>query len=487
MSGRLATLAGVAAIAAVAGVGTATRPATVHGGSVAGSSRPVTKIQLVCPGLDGSGQAPVQLSVVDTAKLLGTATPAQVRVSLAPLRVPTSDGTTGSLDAAALSLAPNVTLTFGSRLPATVITAAGPGAGNVVASQHQLVAEGVLRGLVSVPCRQAQADTWITGADGRVGRNDVLVVGNPGSTGARVTVSAWSVTGPVDLPKLQSLDVPAGQGVELDLADYVPDAGLVTLHLHAESGRVAAAVRDNQTAGLSAAGTDWLAPTLPPASHLVVPGFPSGAGPRLLVVTNPGRDDATVRLRLIASDRAFVPAGHPQLVVPPGRSAFVDLSTSLGGTAATAELSSTRPVVAAGMSQVTAAGQLSDLTWQPASEPLEGPGVLAENTPALGGGGTLALTTLDRPAVVRLVGRTGRQRTVQVGAGRTVTVDLRSSLGDDGAGPIAVVPVSGVVWASRSLAASGAHGPLLTSILPATLPPPIRLPVVHEDPRVAVR
>ena len=487
MRGRLATLAGVAAIAAVAVVGTATRPASVHAGSVAGGTRPVTKVQLVCPGLDGSGRAPVQLSVVDTATLLGKASAAPPRVSLAPLRVHTVGGPAGSLDARAVSPAPGATLTFASRLPATVVTAVGAGAGNVVASQHQLVADGVLRGLVSAPCRPAQTDTWIAGADGRVGHNDVLVVGNPGSTDARVTVTAWSVTGPVDLPKLQSLEVPAGEGVELDLADYVPDAGLVTLHLHADSGRVAAVVRDNQTTGLSAAGTDWLAPTLSPAAHLVVPGFAPGAGPRLLVVTNPGREDATVRLRLIASDRAFVPAGHPQLVVPPGRSAFVDLSTSLGGAAATAELSSDHLVVAAGMSQVTAAGQLSDLAWQPAADPLEGPGVLAENTPALGGGGTLALTTLDRPAVVRVVGRTGHQRTVQVAAGRTVTVDLRSSLGDDGSGPVAVVPVSGAVWASRSLAATGAHGPLLTSIQPATLPGPIRLPAVVEDPRVAVR
>ena len=487
MSPRLATAVGVVALAAVVAAGSATRPATVSPGSAPTATRPVTKVQLVCPGLDGSGRAPVQISAVDTAKLLDPAGAMPVRVSVAPLHVRTSDGVAGPVAATTLSLGPSATLTFASRLPATVVTATGPGAGNVVASQHQLVSDGSLRGLVSAPCQPATTDSWITGADGRVGHNDVMVVGNPGSTDAQVTVSAWSVTGPVDLPKLQSLTVPAGQGVELDLANYVPDAGLVTLHLHADSGRVAASVRDNQTAGLSAAGTDWLAPTLPPAGHLVVPGFLGGPGPRLLLVTNPGRDDATVRLRLVTADRAFVPAGHPQLVVPPGRSAFVDLSTSLGGAVAAAELTSDHPVVAAGMSQATASGQLSDLAWQAAVPALTGPGVLAENTPALGGGGVLALTTLDQPATVRLVGRSGRSRTVQVGAGRTVIFDLRSVLGDDGAGPVAVVPVSGQVWASRSIEASGAHGPLLTTIVPATLPGSIRLPAVREDLRVAVR
>jgi len=486
MSPRIATLAGVAAIVAVIGAGSATRPPAHRTTSPAGSSRPVTQVQLVCPGLDGSPSAPVQITAVDTAKLLGTTTTPAVHVTLAPLHVRVLDGAAGSVDATSLSLDPAATLTFRARLPATVVTATGAGAGNVVASQHQLVTDGTLRGLVSSPCQAPAADTWITGADGRVGHNDVLVVDNPGSTDAQVSVSAWSVTGPLDLPRLQSLTVPAGQGVELDLADYVPDAGPVTLHLRAESGRVTAAVRDNQVSGLAAAGTDWLTPTQPPSRQLVVPGLLAGAGPRLLVLTNPGRNDATVGLRLLASDRAFVPAGHPQLVVPSGRSAFVDVSTSLGGTAATAELTSDQPVVAAGLSQVTASGELSDLAWQPAGQAVTGPAVLAENTPALGAGGVLALATLDAPATVRLVGRSGRSDTVQVGPGRTVSVDLRSALGDDGSGPVAVVPLSGQVWASRSVAASGAHGPLVTTIVPATLPAPVRLPPVREDVRVAL-
>jgi len=139
------------------------------------------------------------------------------------------------------------------------------------------------------------------------------------------------------------------------------------------------------------------------------------------------------------------------------------------------------------MSQATGSGQLPDLAWLPATAALGGPGVLPDNTPTLGDGGVLALTTLDQAATVRLVGRSGRSHVVDVPAGRTVSVDLRSALGDDGTGPVAVVPVSGLVWASRSIEAHGAHGPLLTALVPATLPPPIRLPAVREDPRVADR
>jgi hypothetical protein len=440
-------------------------------------------VQLVCPGLDGSARAPVQISVVDVGRLLDPATARPVRVTLTPLNVAAA----GAVETASLSPAPVATTTFSTRLPATVVTAVGPGAGGVVASQHLLVPDGTLRGLVSSPCLPAGTDSWITGADGRVGHNDVLVIANPGGIEAEVTASAWSSTGRVDLPGLQSLSVPAGHAVELDVANYAPDAGLVGFHIHADQGRIAAQVRGNQINGLSAAGTDWLPPSLPPATHLVVPGYTSGAGPRLLVVTNPGSQDATVRLRLLTRDRAFVPAGHPDLVVPPGRSGFVDLSTSLGGAAAAAELVSDQPVIAAGTSQATSAGGLPDFGWQPATSALTGAAVLAENTPALGGGATLALTAVGQEAAVRLVGRSGQSRTVTVGADRTVSLDLRAMLGADGVGPLAVVPMSGTVWASRSIAAEGAHGPLLTTIVPGSLPPPIRLPAVREDLRVAVR
>jgi hypothetical protein len=304
---------------------------------------------------------------------------------------------------------------------------------------------------------------------------------------AAVTVTAWSVTGPVDLPGLRSYSVPAGRSATLDVADYAPDAGLVSMHIHADIGRVAAQIRDNQSAGLAAAGTDWLPPTAPPARHLVVPGYLAGAGPRELVVTNPGRDDATVHLRLITRDRAFVPAGHPDVVVPPGRSSLVDLSTSLGGTAATVELTSDQRVLAAGMSRVSASTGLPDIAWHPASEALTGPAAFAENGSALGAGAVVSLTSLRASSTVRLVSSTGRSRTVTVAADRTATVDLRTAFGSDASGPIAVVPVTGAVWATRSLSATGAHGPLVTSLAAMPLPDPLRLPHTVEDLRVAVR
>jgi uncharacterized protein DUF5719 len=484
MSARVAPVVGAVALAAVVAAGTATRPGAARPGPTTAATRPVTSVRLVCPGLDGSAGAPVQITAADVSGLLDPAAASSGKVTFTALR----EGTNGAASApVTLPLAPAAARTSSVRLPATVVSAVGVAAAHVVASQHALVPDGPLRSLLSAPCLAPAADTWITGADGRVGHSDTLVLANPGTVAAAVTVTAWSVTGPVDLPGLQSYSVPPGHSAVLDVADYAPDAGFLSLHIRADVGRVAAQVRDNQSVGLSTTGTDWLPPTEAPAGHLVVPGYLPGAGPRLLVVTNPGSEDATVHLRLIAGDRAFVPAGHPDVVVPPGRSSLVDLSTSLGGVAAAAELTADRPVVAAGMSRVTGSTGLPDLAWHPAEPALDGPAAFAENGSALGAGGMLALTAVGSPATVRLVAAAGASRTVEVAADRTVTVDLRTWLGVGATGPIAVVPMTGAVWATRSLTATGAHGPLVTSVAATPLPPPIRLPPAVEDLRVAVR
>ena len=485
MSRRLAPALGVVAVAALVAAGTASRPGeeSTAGSTGTAHDRPVASTQLVCPGVDGSPTAPVQITVADLSRAMDPRAKASPPVTLTTL---TRQGGV-ERPPATLTPTPAATTTVAGHLDATVVTATGSAAGHLVASQHSLVPGGKLRGLLSAPCLPAVADTWITGADGRLGHTDVLVLANPGSVDAAVTVSAWSETGPVDLPGLQSYSLPAGHVAELAVSGYAPDAGLVSLHVHADVGRVAAQVRDNESVGLSTVGNDWLPPTSPPSRRLVVAGYVAGAGPRLLVLTNPGRDDATVRLRLLTRTRAFVPAGHPDVVVAPGRSALVDLSASLGGVAAAVELTSDQPVLAAGMSRMTSATGLPDLAWQPAAPALRGPAALPESSPVLGAGGVLSLTAVGQPATVRLVPASGQSRTVQVGADRTITIDLGALLGAAAAGPLAVVPEAGSVWATRSIAASGAHGPLLTVLTAAPLPPPLRLPVTDEDLRVAVR
>ena len=60
------------------------------------------------------------------------------------------------------------------------------------------------------------------------------------------------------------------------------------VHVHARSGRIAAAVRDQQVDGLTPRGADWLPPAAAPARQQVLPVSCPDLGERLLQVVAPG-------------------------------------------------------------------------------------------------------------------------------------------------------------------------------------------------------
>jgi len=387
-----------------------------------------------------------------------------------------------------LTPAPAATVRSTTPAASVAVRATGSAADAVAASQERLIATGAHRSLMSAACIAASTDLWVTGADGRIGHTDFLAIANPGTTEASVTVTAWSLRGRSSPPHLQSYSLAPGRSVSLRVADYVPDRGLVTFHIHANTGRVAAQVLDLRVDGLRAAGGDWIGPTQPPATHVVVPGYVGGRGPRLLVLTNPGPNDATVGLRLFTTLSTFVPAGHQQVVVPAGHSTYVDLSESFGGVAGAVGIDSDAPVTAAGLSDFDpGGGALADLQWQPAAPALDRPAVLPADAPPFGDLAWLYLTAPDAGATVTLSAGAG-SKVVHIPAGRTILTSPIALLGTAGRGPLLVTPTSGgPVYASRTLFARGAHGPLLTSMLPIPVPAPAVLPPAVGDPAAGVR
>jgi len=472
---RLEVAAAVVVLVGLGVVGTQAESAAPRPAPTRAFVLPVTDVQLVCPGLDqGDAATPTTLTVAD----VGGSSPS---VTYRPL-------TGADAKPQALQPRPTATVTLAGHAPAVLVHVSGAGAADVVADQRAMVSTGRLRGASSAPCLQPADDIWLTGADGRVGRTDTLVLANPGTVAANVTVTAWSGSGRSVPPRLDSFAVEPFSSVALPVADYVPDQALVTFRVHANSGRVAAMVRTNSVVGLNAAGTDWLPPTHAPARDLVVTGFAPGGGHRLLVVTNPGRQDAQVQLQAMTGTRAYTPAGHQQAFVPAGRSALVDLGTTLGGVSAALRLSSDHPVVAAGMSEVSSAGKpFSDLLWQPADAPLSGVAAVPENVAPFGQNVRLWVTAVGGPASIQLTAVGGGRRTLAVPADRTVAFDPVQLLGAAGRGAISLTPLSGSVYVLRGVGATGSHGPLVSAEPLQSLPAPVRLPPAVPDLRAAVR
>jgi hypothetical protein len=251
---------------------------------------------------------------------------------------------------------------------------------------------------------------------------------------------------------------------------------------------VAAAIGDLEYRGTTPRGGDWIAPTAPPARDAVVTGFFRGATENVLDIANPGDRDATVSLRVLTRSKNFVPAGHPTVVVRAGHTIAVDMSSAIAGEAAGIALSSDQPVTASGLTADAPATGFRELAWLPAQLPMRTPAGIANTIPPFGQRVELLLTAPEGAARVRLTTSTGASTTINVPGGRTVDVDLRAALhaGSAGPGPLLVTPLDPApVYAVRTMYALGAHGPLVASSAPVTLPQPTVLPAVVSDPRAA--
>ncbi|HEX4654574.1 MAG TPA: DUF5719 family protein [Mycobacteriales bacterium] len=457
------------------------RPSASPTRALRSSSLPVTSTSLVCPNISGSGRAPTAMTVANvSAAVAGGHRSATVRTF--PLTSARAKTTT--LPSHAVNHV-HVTTTSGP----TVVEADGRGAGAVVADQSRLIPHGVLRGMFSSPCLQPTTDSWITGADGRVGFTDTLVLANADSTVANITVTVWSAKGPIEPPQLESYTVAADTAELLPVSRYVPDGALLTIHVHANSGRLVSAVLDRRVSGVEPTGLDWIPPTQPPSTELVVPGFLSGSGARHLVLADPGDRDATVTLRLVTASGNFAPAGHQTVVVRAGHSADVDLASSLAGAPGAVLVHSDQPVTATAFSSAAALNDQDhpDLQFQPAAAAITGPAVLPDNTPPFDRNVRLYVTAPDAAAKLRVATTTGASRVLTIRAGRSLAWDPVAVFGTDAYGPLVFTPVGGgSVYVSRTLFAYGAHGPLTTAEQPTLLPASISLPPAVLDERVAV-
>lgn len=474
-------LAAAGVLLAVALAAGLVRPAAARPRVPSGGVVPVRSATLVCPDLSGAPSRPTVIAVARPARALGLRLGPD-RVSVRPL---TGQGTVSRrLPAAAMT---RVTETTPGTAAAYTLT--GPDAGALAVDQTELLPHGSGRALVGTPCRPTATDWWFVGLDGRIGHADQLVLANPTGTVANLTVNAWSLGGPLQPARLSSFTVGAYRALRLTVADYVPDAGVVTLHVHANSGRIAAAALDHRMDKLKAAGQDWLGPSLPPSTSLVVPGFPGWTGRKLLVLANPGRADATVALRLVTTSGDFAPAGHAQVVVPAGHTAAVDLTTTLGADAGSVAVTADHPVTAAGYVRLTGSRrQFAELAWLPAVAPLHGPAMVAEDTPPFNRQTRLYLTAPQATVPVRVTSVDGPSTVVTVPAQRVLRLDPTQLFGPSGSDGVVVLPLGPApLYVVRALYAVGTHGPLVTAEDAQPVPQPARLPAAVPDLRAGLR
>jgi hypothetical protein len=413
----------VLALVALYGVATFARPAA--SASRRGTTVPVTSANAACPDTHGA-----RVSEVTPPGAHGTG---QAWVAGRPV-VLTTPGTAWSTDVKNKDAGPWAFGAYGSLAPGLTV--------------EQTTSDG---GLAGTRCAQPAADLWLAGP-GPADAEDVgLYLTNVDDRPVTAVIAALSPEGSIETPEGENdvLVTPhttrlVQVGVQVEgFGQAAADAKIVALHVRADNGRLAAAVRVQRKKG-----ADWLPATVP-GTNVVVPGVPAGSGARRLLIAVPGRDEATVRVQAIAKDGTFAPIGQRTLQAP--ALAVTPFDLGLGGKAAALRLVSNKPIVA-----TLVAEEGDDFAVTAATQPLTPAGqvgLVADDRDRT----TLLLTAPGPAAAVRLTqvmaqGPTGTAQDVDVPAGRTIEVKMPPPAGGDGYG-LTIVPSkgSGPVYAARLL------------------------------------
>ncbi len=491
LRGRIIAAATLSAAAVVVVAGTWLAPE--RGSAATGGPRiePVDSAVLVCPDSSGTKDVGVRVSAAVVPDQ-----PGQDRPGAATLRsLPGANPLTATIDA---SGGQAQVVSGALPHPPVVVRARGGLAPGLVADQTARGRSGAGWGRASAACVAPAAEWWFVGGGGGAGRRTRLVLTNPESTPAQVDVTVYAGDGPVDTPGGQGVAVPAAGRTVLRVDALAPENFTTAIHVQGRIGRVAAALSDSEVAGLAARGVDWVPPAATPARSGLVPGVPSGVGPRELLVLNPSERAAEVSIRLITPDATFAPAGVDRLEVPAGAVATVELTEALAEQPAAVVFSSDVPVTAGVRSRIPGPDRRVEQSWTAAAGALTGPGAVSGlpvsartetalllTAPRAAGRVTVDLLPYAEPGAPARPVR--RLPAISVPAGRTVQVPLPGVT--DAPWFTAVVTPDldlGPVYAAHVTAEDAGAGVLFTGYPMALLRVTVGVPAVQPDLAVTV-
>jgi hypothetical protein len=325
----------------------------------------------------------------------------------------------------------------------------------VAGAQSQTAVSETLTGLAASACTEASSDSWLVGGSTDVGRTSLVLLSNPSTVVATVSLTVYGETGQVDAPGSTGILVQPGTQRIISLAGLAPNLLSPVVHVQSTGGLVAAALEQSIIRGIQPGGAELSGPTTNAATEQVIPG----------VVVTPPAEEVSVDEGAVSEDtpsvRVLVPGDSPatvsvgvqsedgastgtslEVVIQPGVSTEIPLSGVAAGNY-TVTLQSDQPLVAAALTTVTgSAGQ--DFTWAAAAAPQSG-----EFLVYVAGGPAPALhlantTTVDRTLTLTADG--GAVTVVTVPAGQAVVVAVTASIAyliTDGEGIAAAVGYTG--------------------------------------------
>lgn len=502
--GRVLRTAGalvvVAATGAVVLAGTRLAPVPVPPVAAGVVDVPPAPATAVCPG--------TLIQQATTGSGSFSSAPVAPVTNVALLAVPpdgsTLAGTLRSLDGARTYATPTSgNGVAGVQDPAGPLVAraqAGTGTARLAGVSGSLVTAGDLRGLAAATCEAPSADAWLVGGSTAVGSTADLVIVNPGSTTAEVSVQVFGPNGAVTLPAAMQLVAPHARKV-VGLGGAAPDQRALAVHLSTAGGQVAAWLQDSALRGYTPAGLDLVVPGAAPATRQVIPGVAleasTGDSPDapVLRLLAPGDGTTTATVTLLGSNGPVDVPGSASVPLVGGQVTDVPLG-GVPADAYTVIVDAPSPVVAAmEFSRTGRPGDLDptprvDRAWAAATATGGGlvvPATGTDTTLVVGAvaAGDQATATGTLTGTLRVLGPAGRvlaTKDVQIDAASTGSWKL-SDLTSDPTQVTGLELLAGDAHVSASWALVAEHtqddGVLASVLLPA--------PVVTDPVSVVVR
>jgi hypothetical protein len=413
------------------------------------ATTPVRSSSLVCPGpelkgLQGVDDADLPVRLAAAAAPLRTLTgtqPAPAAGKLGLTRMP-SGALAAPLTARGATLSTDLAKAAGVLVSGTESMAPG-----IAAAQGWLVPSGDLRSLGGAPCTQPGAEFWILAGGGDPGRQERLVLTNPGGNPVSVDATLTGADGAVSSPNGKDIVVPAHGRTSFLLDSISGDLANPVVHVVAEGGVVAAVVNDTWLDGTRAAGSDDAVPAAAPSRDQVIPAV-SVTGRSVLRVAVPGTSEAVVQARVLTAQGARALPGGGVIRIDGGAVRDIDLSRLPAATVGI-QVRADVPVVAGAMVTRALPGQPGDLAWTSSTPPITGVAGLPlvdPPTTATGSAGA-ATSAIRRSLSLTSSGDTAGVEVVTVDA-QGVETSRRPELGVDASSSIDITGAASV-WVHR--------------------------------------
>ncbi|TFD50818.1 hypothetical protein E3T55_08460 [Cryobacterium frigoriphilum] len=250
----------------------------------------------------------------------------------------------------------------------------------VSGSQSQVLATETLTGLAVAACGEAASDAWLVGGSTDVGRSTLVLLSNPTTVLATVSLTVYGETGVVDAPGASGILVQPGEQRVVSLAGLAPNLISPIVNVQSTGGQVAATLQQSSIRGIEPGGVDLIGATGVPALEQTIAGLnvtieplpEQSADPdaipsvRLMAV---GDSPATVQVG-VTSAAGTAAGSSTQVELEPGIATQVPFPELTVGSYSV-QVTSDAPVVAAARtSAVGTAGR--DFAWYPSSNELAG-------------------------------------------------------------------------------------------------------------------